>query len=268
MSRYGLLIAQIEAIIAEVKVVAFGKKKLKHIKIGGRRYFVTDYTPLLARGLSHDPSVKDQGGARVVDLGRKVMFLWVHNTDDDTVTTWRVSDGDEKSHDSASGMRRHLMALEKMGALNRVNRSEQRQVEREMSKRQDRALKDLSQWIEKTKKDIEKQLDGLLYDRVKKLVEPEFKKALRDIESGATPLGFRPYSDTKPGEKAWVRQAASFVLGKIWKKHMDYKVVEPWAKNNGIDFKKMDPQDSHFAIDDLYYSVAERLLPSRLAPGR
>jgi hypothetical protein len=261
MSRYGPLIETIQAITAEAKVVALGKKKLKHIKIGGRRYFVTDYTPLRVK--DEFGPIKDKDHARVIKTGHKIMFLWVHNTDDNTVTTWRVSDGDEKSHDSASSMQHHIRALEKMGALNRVNRSEQRQVEREMEKRADASLKAMSQWIEKNKKDIEKRLDGLLYDRVKNLVEPEFKKALTDIENGVTPIGFKPYSDTKPGEKAWVRQAASFVLGKIWRRHMDYKVVEPWARKNGVDFKHMDPQDSHFAIDDLFYTVAERLLPAR-----
>lgn len=248
--------------IAEAKVVALGKKPLKFIKIGGRRYFLTEYTPLLVRYIVPDKPEKDHG-ARIVSGGKPHMYLWVHNTDDGTVTAWRVSDGDEKLHDRSNGMRNHIKELEKQGALNRVTRREQKQVERDMVRRSDEALKSMSQWIEKMKKDIEKQLDGILYDRVKKLVEPEFKNALKDIEAGVTPMGFKSYSGASPGDKVWIRQAASFALGQIWRRHMDYKVIEPWAKKQGIDFRHMDPQDSHFAIDDLYYSTAERLLPKR-----
>lgn len=245
--------------LSESDIVRLGRSPSDNIKIGDRKYYTTATSP----GIIGD--VKgEMGGARVIkgDMSKK-RYLWTMNRASGYVTCWRHSDGEEKASGSEGHFSGEIKKLDKEGTLNRVTNKEQRAVERWMMKQSDQVMRDMSRSIEASKKDIEKKLDKMLLDRVNKNIKPEFGKMMTPIRAGVSPLGFKPYVEAEPGSKEWIRMAASFVLSKLWNKYMAPEVIAVAMKANGLDVDEMDPQDFHFAIDDLYYKTAQRMLPRR-----
>jgi hypothetical protein len=248
-------------LIAEAaKILAFPQKAgVPTTQVAGMRLVLSNYWP--AMDLGGDDEVP--GGAKLIkgpgtDTFR---YLWIYDTEAKYVYMWRVSDGDAKVDGTDKQLSGDLQVLQKRGQLNRVKTAEARAISKAMSKTTDDLLASLRASIEANKDDLERQLDVKLKARVGEVVQPLFFKALADIKQQVTPIGFKAFGDAVVGNASWTRQAASHVLGVLWKKHMNEPDIEAWLKKTKFQVDQLGNQDIQFALSDLYYQYADEWLP-------
>jgi hypothetical protein len=244
------------------QILAFTPKaSFPTTQVAGKKLVLSNYWP--AMGLSDEEGAL--GGAKLIKGPGtdKFRYLWVYDTEAKQVYMWRVSDGDEKVAGSDRQLSQDIMVLQKKGQLNRVTSAEAKAISKAMEKKVDDTLASLRASIEANKDDLERELDTKLKARVGEVVQPLFFKALGDIKQGVTPIGFKPFGDAAVGNADWTRQAASHVLGVLWKKHMSEPDIEAWLKKGKFAVDQLGNQDIQFALSDLYYQYADEWLPRR-----
>lgn len=239
--------------------------------IAGRKYVLsTDGGPLGDREDDKDHGWGgygdgESGGARMIitpQTGPKFRYLWAYDVERQYLGMWRVTDGNEKFAGSARSETARIVKLEKKGQLNRVTHEEFRKVEREMRDRENDALNSLKKYIEDNKSDNAKKLDELVREFYEKHVEDKLQRALDAAERGAVPIGFKPFGPGETDPEWRKRQVASHVLGQVWRKEMALDKVEDYLRANGVDVEAAG-QDVDWAIQDLFETAAEKLLPER-----
>lgn len=235
------------------------------VTIGGRKYVLSTDGGALGDRMD-DAALQEEYGPRVImpdPTANKWRYLWAYDTDRQTLTMWRVSDGSEKVSGSAKSEQARIVALEKKGQLNRVTRQEFTEIHREMRRREDDAIKAMQKWVESMKSEATRQLDVLVREYFDKQVLPKLRKELKDVQSGVTPIGFKPFGRALEGDPVWLlRQKSSHVLGEVFRRYMSENKVEAWIKAQGFDLNLVGIQDLSWAIDDIR-DEAVRYLPDR-----
>ncbi len=221
------------------------------IEIGGKHYVLsTDSGPPmgdLAENLTH---------------ANKWRYLWAYNTDAQVVAMWRVSDGDEKVYDNAKHASPQIIKLDKKGQLNRVSEAEFRSIESFMRKRGQETIEALKKVVEENKTESEKNLDELVRQYFDQHVMHHIERAISDVKRGVIPFGFKPY-DPKAEHASIQRQAASFVIGQIFKREMSPPKVEAYLRQHNFDLESVHLQSIEWAIGDVQDAAFETYLPPR-----
>jgi len=235
--------------------------------IGSRKYVLsTDGGPLGDR--EDDDYMEDSPfGARIIrpdPTANKWRYLWAYNTDHQTLTMWRVSDGNEKVHDSARSQQARIFSLEKRGQLNRVTQEEFRQIEAEMDRRMAAQMRAMKDYLDASKDEAAREIDQLVQDFYGRHVLPKLQRGLSDVRRGVIPLGFQPFGPALDGDPDWLlRQMSSYVLGQVFRREMDIDKVEAFLKTRSFDLNRVDPQTVQWAIDEVRDNAVDELLPDR-----
>lgn len=270
--KNALIVARMVAKVAGPVVPFKPKPGVPTELIAGRKYVLsTDGGPLGDRedDADHGWGGRSDGqpgdGARMIvtpQSGPKHRYLWAYDTDKQYLAMWRVTDGNEKFGGRASTEQARIVKLEKKGQLNRVTHDEFRKIEKEMRDRENDQLNALKKYIEDNKSDDAKKLDDLVREFYEKHVEGKLQRALDAAERGAVPIGFKPFGPGETDPEWRKRQVASHVLGAMWRKEMSLDKVEDFLRANGVDVEAAG-QDVDWAIQDLFETAAEKLLPAR-----
>jgi len=232
------------------------------LNIGGQHYALsTDSGPLMG-DLADVPESGE--GARLIHLpgSTKWRYLWAYDTDNDVVAMYRVSDGDEKLYESGKSAAGYIHRLDKKRQLNRVNALEFRHIENFMRHRAQETIEELKKVVEENKDDAEKTVDRLTREYFEKHVEPHIARAVSDVMRGATPIGFKPY-DPKGAVVDVKRQAAVFIITRIFKKEMTQAHVEAYLRQHKFDLESIHNQTIDWAIGDVRDEAFEKYLPPR-----
>lgn len=161
-------------------------KRVPTLLIGGRRYVLSDYFPMMGQ-------LTDMTAARLIDVGgNRFRYLWIYDTERRMLRMWRASDGDDKFDDRASSHTHLIYTLEKKGQLNRVDHQEHQTIERYMSRKADDTLRRLQELAEEATTEWDHEVRRILRDYYERELKPEIKRRLREVESGVVPFGFRP----------------------------------------------------------------------------
>jgi hypothetical protein len=228
------------------------------LSIHGRKYVLSDWW---AHGASvEDMANPDAGGARLIDTGgNRYRYLWVFDTERKVIAMWRHSDGDEKYNSRESSSMQEIYTLEKKGQLNRVTHDEYLQVEREMQRRADEALKSLKQWAQENQSDLEKQAGEILDAWFKRNVQPSLERRITDLDRGVKPLGYKYRPESPRSDRT---QAVHFLLGKAldgFTQDQAYRVVEKVVGYDPYDPPEgVDPQSVQWAYGDFIERVYEQ----------
>jgi hypothetical protein len=244
------------------QILAFTPKAgVPTAQVAGKKYVLSNYWPAMSMSDEEGTS----GGAKLIKGPDpdKFRYLWALDTEKKMVRMWRFSDGDEKVSGSDRQLSSDLLVLSKKGQLNRVTSDELKAIEKAMNKKTDDTLSSLRASIDANKDDVARDLDAKLQDRADRVVRPAFFKSLGDIKQGVTPIGFKPFGDAVAGNAWWVRQAASHVLGLLWKKEMSEKAITAWLTAEKFPVDQLGNQDIDFATNDLYYTLGDEWLPKR-----
>ena len=249
------------------EVVPFkAKPGVPTLAIGGRKYVLsTDGGPLGDR-VDDDLMEDSPLGARLIRPSaeaNKWRYLWAYDTDRQTLTMWRVSDGNEKTSASASSKQAQIVALDKKGQLNRVTNEEFRRIEKEMRRREDDTMDALKASIESMKSDAVKELDALVREFFEKKVYPILMRRLDEVRRGITPIGFRPDPLDADDDENWrLRRQSSHVLVDTFRRLMSEEQVEAWLTQKRFPLDLIHNQDIQWTIDDVR-DDAVKYLPER-----
>lgn len=226
------------------------------IEIAGKRYALSD-----DGGPLGSPEDEPSGfGARLIrgpSWGAK-KYLWVYDTDRQVVAMWRATDGNEKVYDSARSEMVRVIRLDKKGQIHRVSHDEFRKIETAMRKREAENLKSLQEIVERDKTTFQREVDKLTQEFFERHVEPLIKRAVSDIDSGATPIGFKPHSIDLPAR----RQMVAFVMGRIMGREFTPEKIERYLKQQGLDPEApgRDNQAAYWAVGDVQEKAFEKYL--------
>lgn len=221
-----------KAVLANV--VPFKPKKPSGptLAIGGRKYVLSDYFPMLT-DLVGEPT---EGGAKLIDLSDgnpRFSYLWAYDTDKKFVAMWRVSDGDEKAAGSARSFTNEILTLERKGQLNRVTHDEMRTIERFMVDKQRDAIAAMKKYLEENADEWDRTAKKLAVELWEAKFLPRILAKFKEIEQGVKPLGFKVderWLDHRSAEA----QAKMFVAQQILKDY-DMKAVDDYARSKGHD---------------------------------
>lgn len=228
-------------------------RRLPSLLIHGRKYVLSDYWPMMDMG---EPT---EGGAKLIDTGgNRWRYLWVFDTDRKTLVMWRVSDGDEKVHERMSGINPDIVVLDKKGQLNRVTHEEFVVVEREMSRRQEEAVRQLKELAAEIATDLEKEAYKVLEKHYEQNVKPQIERGLENVERGAIPFGFKvnpailEYRSAKDQAQMFVVLQA---LGKFTQEEA-YRIV---SKAVGFDAYEPPEGGDNQAVQWAYNDLIEKI---------
>lgn len=234
--------------------------------VGGRKYALSTDGGALGDRVDDDPMKDSPLGARLIRPptgANKWRYLWAHDTDRQTLTMWRVSDGNEKTSASATSQQARIVALDKKGQLNRVTNEEFRRIEKEMRRREDDTMGALKASIESMKSDAVKELDAFVREFFEEKVYPILMRRLDEVRRGITPIGFRPDPLNADDGEGWrLRRQSSHVLGDTFRRLMSEEQVEAWLTQKGFPLNLIHNQDIQWTIDDVR-DDAVKYLPER-----
>ena len=225
------------------------------ITIAGTKYLLSDYWPDMMTG-DDEPNT---GGAQVIRLpsdSSPWKYLWVYDLDKQTLTMWRVTDGNEKEHRLARSAQALIVHLDKKGQLNRVPHNQYAVIERDMAHRADAHMKALEAWVEELKTDTQRDVDELVREYFAQSVRPVADKALAEVETGVIPFGFKLI----PGGFGPERQMKAFVIGQVYDRLFNLDKIDAYVKAQGVDLDLVDPQATQWAQQDVWYEYAKSVL--------
>lgn len=228
------------------------------IEIGGKKYALSpDGGPL---GNPDDEGPEWSGGARLVrgPSHGEFKYLWVYDTDKQIVAMWRAHDGNEKVFDRAQHQMARIVRLDKKRQINRVSTAEFHKIEAAMRKRAADNERGLREWVEREKTRFQRDVDARTQEFFDRQVAPRLDRAIADIDSGLTPLGFKPHNVDLPVR----RQMIAFVMGRIFKQDFTPEKVERYLKEHGLDpdAPERDNQAAYWAIGDVQEKAFEKYL--------
>ena len=239
-----------DAIVARVagRVLQFPPKPSRgpSLSIGGRKYALSTLWPGGLGDAAEEMDEQNPGEARVIrgPTQDPWKYLWAYDTDRQMVYMWRVSDGDEKVIGPARSMTNDILQLDKRGQLNRVTREELSEIGREMSRRADRALKDLQDWIDETKTDGQRRVDEVVQAAFDDEVLPRLLKQFREIDLGVVPIGFKPEPrDPRPLD----RQMKTHAFTALTQRYFNLPYLEGKVFGAGIVVDDFDNQAVQWA---------------------
>lgn len=249
--RYDEIVARVAG-----RVLQFPPKPSRGptLSIGGRKYALSTLWPGGLGDAAEEMDEQNPGEARVIrgPTQDPWKYLWAYDTDRQMVYMWRVSDGDEKVIGPARSMTNDILQLDKRGQLNRVTRQELSEIEREMSRRADRALKDLQDWIDETKTDGQRRVDEVVQATFDDEVLPRLLKQFREIDLGVVPIGFKPEPrDPRPLD----RQMKTHVFTALTQRYFNLPYLEGKVFGAGIvvdDFDNQAVQWAHGEVIDRF----------------
>lgn len=227
------------------------------VTIAGDKYVLSTNSGGLAGDLSEEPE-ESEYGARVIrgPVADPWKFLWAYDTDKQIVAMWRVTDGSSKEWGPARAYATLIPRLEKKNEINRVSHQEFSVIEREMSRREDENTRALEQWAEEIKTDDQRDVESLVLEYFSEKVRPVMDRAVRDVERGVIPLGFK----ADPGGFPVERQMKSYVTGRIYEKLFDLNSVNAYVKSKGVDLDSLDVQATQWARDDVWFDYIRSVL--------
>jgi hypothetical protein len=244
-------------------VIPFGGKHVKNphvIKIHGEKYFLSDDGGPLGTA---EEQAEWAGDARII-MGPgagKFKYLWVHDTDRQLVVMWRAHDGNEKLSDRASGMTHKLVQLGKKSQLNRVDHGTFVVIERAMAEAARENEDALRQYISEIESDFQKSVNELTQQYFDQYVRPDVERAISAVQSGAVPLGFKPFGNPEDRE----RQMTTKVISDVMARNFSEKLVEQYVRDQGVDLDapNADNQAVQWAVGDVHDAVYREYLPDR-----
>jgi hypothetical protein len=195
------------------------------------------------------------GQARLIlnPHGDKWKYLWAYNTDHKILAMWRVSDGDEKHHGSASADAGLVLELDRKKQLNRVTDSQFRQIDKYMHERAKENLEALKKYLKDNETNHQKVVNDLSWEYYHNFVEPTLT---RKIKEGVMPFGFKPNPRIP---KDTIHQAITFLISHITMKDLTTDAVDKYLKSKGVDVD-YDSQASHWAVNDIRDELFDKYL--------
>ena len=227
------------------------------VTLAGDKYVLSTHSGGLMGDLMELPEGAEEG-ARIIHVrpDDPWKYLWAYDTDHQVLAMWRVSDGNEKEYGSAKSQTALLVKLDKKGELNRVSGAQFRAIETAMRAQEDAHTRALEQWVEETKTNAQRDVDALVREYFDTKVRPAMDRAVRDVERGATPLGFK----ADPGGFPVERQMKSYVTGKLYEKLLNLDAVDAYVRAQGIDLDAIDNQATQWARDDVWMDYIRSVL--------
>lgn len=244
------------------EVVPFGKpSKAPRVEIAGSSYALSDDGGPLSWGeeLGDEEGGPGTGHARLIrgpSHGSKWKYLWVYDTDRQTIAMWRVTDGNEKVYDSARSEMHRIVRLDRRGQLNRIDHATFLKIDVVMKKIEAENFEALQKSIEDNKSEYQAAVDELAQEFFQKFIVPKIEKVIHDIDAGASPFGFKPHSADLPQR----RQMVVFVISRITAKEFTIGAVEAYLRTKGIDPEAPghDNQAAQWAIGDIVDAAYEK----------
>lgn len=232
-------------------------KNTHTILIAGVKYVLSTHWP----GVMGDISEKlpeSEGGARVIrqDDMDPWKYLWAYDTDKQVLAMWRASDGNNKEWGAARTAARTIMFLEKKGQLNRVDNTQFRRIEAEMSKLERESNASLEKWVEELKTDFQRRVDTLVQEYFDKVVRPVMDRAVANVDAGAVPIGFKATAGGFPVD----RQMKSFVTSSIYNNLFTLDKIDAYVQARGVDLESGDIQATQWAQGDVWLEYAKSAL--------
>lgn len=227
------------------------------VTLSGGKYVLSTHSGGMMGDLAELPEESAEG-ARVIHVrpGDPWKYLWAYDTDHQVLAMWRVSDGNEKEYGSASSQTALLVKLDKKGELNRVTGAQFRAIETAMRAQEEAHTRALEQWVEENKTTPQRDVDALVREYFDDRVRPAMDRAVRDVEQGVAPLGFK----ASPGGFPVERQMKAYVTGKLYEKLFDLDSVDAYVKSKGVDQDTIDNQATQWARDDVWLDYAKSVL--------
>lgn len=218
------------------------------LTIRGRKYITSDVSPI------GEISEKFQG-ARIVqppEGSQKPRYLWVFDEDRGILASWSINSGSNKAYGRPNPSM--LVMLEKKRHLNRVDRKEFAEIDRFMEAKEREYEDSLRAWVEDLKTEADHQIDKIVKRLYDQKVRPKLEVALRDIQQGAHPLGFK-FDPTFPRSREY--QAGFHVFDQLVTKFFSQKDVE--AAVAAAKLPHYDEQQPYWARGDVIHDEGEAL---------
>ena len=235
----------------------------KHwVKIRNVKYFLSNDGGPLGSAEEQAEWAGDSGGARVImgPNSGQFKYLWVMDTERKMIAMWRVSDGNEKVWERASSMQAKIVKLDKRQQMNRVDHKTFVIIQREMHRIEQEHEAALKQSIIENESDAQQEVNSLVRKYFDDEVRDDVEQSIKSVESGAIPLGFKPFGD--PANRK--RQMLSHVIGKVLSTKFTTSIVEEHLTSEGFDLDAVgDNQAVHWAVGDVTQECYEQYLPER-----
>lgn len=233
-------------------------KARKTITIQGEKYALSDDPGDFMRV---DEDEGDGDGARLVrgpSPTDPYRFLWVYDTDRRNIHMWRVTDGNEKASGFDSEFRAKIVALDRVGELNRVQTDQLRAIAREMNRRADEQFKSLQQFVDSQKDAYQHLVDEAAREVFEREIAPRIERRLDEIEQGVIPLGFK-VNDRILEHVDEQRQVRHFVIGQEMERYTT-DLIEAEVRRRGADpdAPGHDIQAAYWALHDVQAQAWER----------
>lgn len=232
-------------------------KNTHTILIAGVKYVLSTHWPGVMGDLTEDiPEM--EGGARVIrqEGMDPWKYLWAYDTDKQILAMWRVSDGNNKEWGSARTAARTILLLEKKGQLNRVDNTQFRRIEAEMSRLERESEASLEKWVDELKTDFQRRVDVLVQEYFDTAVRPVMDRAVANVDAGAVPIGFKATGGGFPVD----RQMKSFVTSRIYDKLFNLDKIDAYVQSHGVDLESGDIQATQWAQGDVWMEYARSVL--------
>ena len=242
----------------------------KHtVVLGGKKYALSaDGGPLgdQLEALSGG----DEGGARVVDVPafmrpEPYRFLWAYDTEDGSVSMWRVTDGNSKVWGTADGFAMKILELDRKGELNRVTSAEMAKLDRAMRKKENEQLQSMKKWLAENATEYQTFVDKVAWDVFNRDVKPGLDKRLQEAKRGVVPIGFK-VDESQLEYRPRGNQLRSHILTEETAKFTMDK-IEDEVRKRGVDPEAPghDIQAAYWAMNDVVQEVWEKYSKFKIA---
>lgn len=252
-------------------VLPFKTPPKRHtITIKGRKYVLSDWPGSFLGSMSEELS-RDPEGPRLIqgpEPSRPFRFLWVYDTDKQTLGMWRVTDGNEKAFGLVRSYTSDILRLDRKGEINRVSYAEMRGIEQAMRRKEQAHVRMLSKWVKEIETDYQKTVNRVALELFNKAYRPRIEKRIQEVRSGISPFGFKSNPRLEEHGETRERQAVSWVVGEGLKSFTP-EVVEDYLRQKGIDpdAPGRDTQAAYWAVGDIHQDFWTGLSKSRRKAG-
>jgi len=238
----------------------------KHtVTIGGRKYALSADGGPLGDQLE---SLADEGGARLVDIPafmkpEPYRFLWAYDTEDGSVSMWRVTDGNMKVWGSAKSFSSKIVALDRKGEINWVTSAEMTRLNQAMQKKEREQLRSLQKWLAENASEYQKLVDQVAWDVFNNDIKPGIDRRLSEAKRGVVPPGFK---EDEHKYRSREEQLRSHILTEELSAFTT-EAIENEVRSRGVDpdAKGHDIQAAYWALNDVMQAVWEKYARYKLA---